>query len=362
MFGDIYRGRKVLITGHTGFKGSWLAFWLKELGAELCGVALPMETEHVHFDLLGLDMRSETADIRDRGKIAEIVADFRPEAVFHLAARPLVRRSYREPVETFSVNVMGTIHVLDACRLTDSVRAVVAVTSDKCYENTGKREGYKESDPMGGFDPYSASKGCAELAVASYRRSFFDPDEYGKKHRLLLASARAGNVIGGGDWAEDRLVPDMMKAAAAGETVTIRNPRATRPWQHVLEPLSGYLVLGARLLAGETRFARGWNFGPAAGENISVEQVASALAKEWDRVRYRIDPPADAPHEAALLALNCTLARKELLWHGVWTPEETFARTAAWYRDFHTANRVRTAEDFDAYISDARQRGLAWTK
>ena len=362
MFGDIYRGKRVLITGHTGFKGSWLAFWLKKLDAELCGVALPMETEFVHFDLLNLDMRSEIADIRDRKRIAEIVADFRPDVIFHLAAQPLVRRSYREPVETFAANVMGTVHVLDACRLTDSVRAVVAVTSDKCYENTGKKEGYRECDPMGGYDPYSAGKGCAELAVACYRRSFFDPEAYGKMHHLLLASARAGNVVGGGDWAEDRLVPDMMKAAAAGKTVTIRSPKSTRPWQHVLEPLSGYLALGARLLAGEKTFARGWNFGPSGEGNIPVEEVVAAFAKAWDRVRYRIDPPADAPHEAALLALDCSLAAGELAWHSVWTPEETFARTAAWYRDFYTADRLRTAEDFDAYISDARRKGLAWTK
>ncbi|MBQ7208411.1 MAG: CDP-glucose 4,6-dehydratase [Lentisphaeria bacterium] len=362
MFSDVYRGRKVLITGHTGFKGSWLAFWLKELGAELCGIALPMETEYSHFDLLKPGMRSEISDIRDRERIAEIVADFRPEAVFHLAAQPLVRRSYREPVETFAANVMGTIHVLDACRGTDSVRAVVAVSSDKCYENTGRKEGYKESDPMGGHDPYSASKGCTELVISSYRRSFFAPEEYGKKHHLLLASARAGNVVGGGDWAEDRLVPDMMKAAAAGKTVTIRSPKSTRPWQHVLEPLSGYLALGARLLAGEKAFARGWNFGPSDGGNIPVEEVVSAFAKAWDAVRYRIDPPADAPHEAALLALDCSQAARELAWHSVWTPEETFARTAAWYRDFYASGKLRTADDIAAYILSAQKEGLSWTK
>lgn len=362
MFNDVYRGKRVLVTGHTGFKGSWLAFWLKKLGAEVCGIALPMTTEHSHFDLLKLDMRSEIADIRDRERIAEIVSDFRPEAVFHLAAQPLVRRSYREPVETFAANVMGTVHVLDACRKVDSVRAVVAVSSDKCYENTGKKEGYTESDPMGGYDPYSASKGCTELAVSSFRRSFFDPERYGKKHHLLLASARAGNVVGGGDWAEDRLVPDLMKAAAAGGTVTIRSPKSTRPWQHVLEPLSGYLALGERLLSGEKAFARGWNFGPRDGGNISVEEVVSAFAKAWDAVRCRIDPPADAPHEAALLALDCSLAARELGWHSVWSPEETFARTAAWYRDFYASGKLRTAEDLSAYILSAQKEGLSWTR
>ena len=362
MFNDVYRGRRVLITGHTGFKGSWLAFWLRKLGAELCGIALPMETQYSHFDLLKTGMRSEYADIRDREKTGRIIADFKPEIVFHLAAQPLVRLSYQEPVETFAANVMGTVHVLDACRKTDSVNAIVAISSDKCYENREQTAGYREDDPMGGYDPYSASKGCTELVISSYRRSFFNNDEFGIKHHTLLASGRAGNVIGGGDWATDRLVPDIMKAAAKGDTVTIRNPRATRPWQHVLEPLSGYLALGGKLLEGKTQFACGWNFGPSGEGNICVEKVTSALAEEWDQIKIKFDPPADAPHEAGLLALDCSKAAKELAWHGVWSAEETFRHTAKWYRKFYTEGIITTGDDLDAYIASAEKENLSWTK
>ncbi|MBR7103320.1 MAG: CDP-glucose 4,6-dehydratase [Lentisphaeria bacterium] len=362
MFNNIYSGKKVLLTGHTGFKGSWLAFWLKKLGAEVCGVALPMATEHVHANLLKTGMRSEYADIRDAEKIFQIMADFKPDIVFHLAAQPLVRLSYASPVETFASNVMGTVHVLDACRKVDSVRAVVAISSDKCYENREQTAGYKETDPMGGYDPYSASKGCTELVISSYRRSFFNNETFGKKHHTLLASGRAGNVIGGGDWAADRLVPDIMKAAAKGETVIIRSPRATRPWQHVLEPLSGYLLLGEKLLEEDVSAACGWNFGPAENGHICVEEVTSALAREWDHIQIKTDPPADAPHEAGLLALDCTKARRELAWKSVWTPEETFRRTAAWYREFYTEGRIMTGDDLDAYIAAARKENLEWTK
>ena len=362
MFGNIYSGKKVLLTGHTGFKGSWLAFWLKQLGAEVCGVALPLETQYCHFDLLKTDIRSEYADIRDCGKIAQIVADFKPDMVFHLAAQPLVRLSYAQPVETFAANVMGTIHVLDACRKVDSVRAIVAISSDKCYENREQTTGYKESDPMGGYDPYSASKGCTELVISSYRRSFFNNDDFGVKHHTLLASGRAGNVIGGGDWAQDRLVPDIMKAAAKGETVIIRSPHATRPWQHVLEPLSGYLALGQKLLEGKKEFACGWNFGPAGEGNICVEKVTSALAQEWDSIKIKIDPPANAPHEAGLLALDCTKAKNELDWHGVWTPEETFKYTANWYKQFYTNGKISTLDDLNAYIASAQKENLSWIK
>ena len=362
MFNSVYNGKRVLLTGHTGFKGSWLAFWLKQLGAEVCGIALPMETEHSHFDLLDLDMRSEYADIRDCERIAKIAADFKPEIVFHLAAQPLVRLSYASPVETFSSNVMGTVHVLESCRKVDSVRAVVAISSDKCYENKEQRAGYKESDPMGGYDPYSASKGCTELVISSYRRSFFNNDDFGTKHHTLLASGRAGNVIGGGDWAQDRLVPDIMKAAAKGETVVIRSPYATRPWQHVLEPLSGYLALGQKLLEGRKEFACGWNFGPSGKGNICVEKVVTALAQEWSKIKIKIDPPADAPHEAGLLALDCSKANAELSWHGVWGPEETFKRTANWYKEFYTNGRVTTADDLSAYLAAAEKENLSWTK
>ena len=362
MFNNIYSGKKVLVTGHTGFKGSWLVYWLTQLGAEVCGAALPMTTEFNHFDLLKLDMRSEIADIRDRKKITRIMTGFQPDIVFHLAAQPLVRLSYREPAETFETNVMGTVNVLEACRQTGSVKAIVAISSDKCYENREQTAGYKESDPMGGFDPYSASKGCTELVVSAYRRSFFNNGKFGSKHHTLLASGRAGNVIGGGDWAQDRLVPDIMKAAAEKKTVTIRNPQATRPWQHVLEPLSGYLLLGQKLLEKDISAADGWNFGPSCSGQICVEKVTAALAEEWQDIKIKIDPPADAPHEAGLLALDCSKAQNILNWHGVWTPEETFKRTASWYREFYTGGRTATGEDWNAYINSARKEQLSWTK
>ena len=362
MFNDVYRARRVLITGHTGFKGSWLSFWLRELGADLCGVALPPEGEPSHWALLDLGIRSELCDIRDLDKLKRIFADFRPAAIFHLAAQPLVRRSYRDPAATFAVNVTGTANVLEAARTCDAVQAVVVVTSDKCYENREWSRGYREDDPMGGYDPYSASKGCAELVVSSFRRSFFDPAGYGTKHRTLLASARAGNVLGGGDWAEDRLVPDLMRGAAKGETALIRNPASVRPWQHVLESLSGYLALGERLLAGEAEFSDGWNFGPADGKAVTVGEAAEAMRREWSDIRVEFAPHADAPHEAKLLRLDCSKAAKKLKWRGVWTAEECFRRTARWYRDFYRQGRIDTAEDLLDYCRDAEKAGSSWTK
>ena len=352
----------MLITGHTGFKGSWLSFWLTELGAQICGVALPPEGTPNHWELLKLGIRSEVCDIRDPDKLTALFSDFRPEAVFHLAAQPLVRRSYRDPAATFDVNVTGTANVLDAVRKCDSVRAVVVVTSDKCYENREQARGYREDDPMGGYDPYSASKGCAELVVSSFRRSFFDPADYGTKHRVLLASARAGNVLGGGDWAEDRLVPDLMRGAARGEAALIRNPASVRPWQHVLESLSGYLTLGERLLAGEARFADGWNFGPSDGKIVTVGEAAEALRREWPEIKLEFAPPAAAPYEAKLLSLDCSKAEKELKWRGVWTPGECFRHTARWYRDFYRKDQIDTANDLGEYLDAARKADLSWTK
>ncbi len=261
LFGGAYAGRTALVTGHTGFKGSWLALWLEELGCRVVGYSLPPPTEPNHFGLLSLRCRSEAGDVRDRARLAAVVRECRPDVVFHLAAQPLVRRSYREPAETFEANALGTVSVLEACRATP-VKAVVSVTTDKVYENREWCWGYREADPLGGFDPYSCSKACAELIAACYRGSFFNPAEYGRSHRTLVATARAGNVIGGGDWAEDRLVPDLARAAAAGRPLALRNPASVRPWQHVLEPLAGYLLLGQRLLEGDARCAEAWNFGP----------------------------------------------------------------------------------------------------
>lgn len=360
MFHNCYKDKKVLLTGHTGFKGSWLTFWLERLGAEVCGVALPMKGDHSHFGLLRPGIRSEFCDIRDSGKLRRIVQEFQPEIIFHLAAQPLVLPSYEDPSGTFATNVMGTVNVLEAARATESVRAIVAVSSDKCYENREWVWGYRETDPMGGYDPYSASKGCMELVLASYRRSFFHPGDYGTKHHILLASGRAGNAIGGGDWAEKRLVPDLARAAAEDRTEEIQSPDAVRPWQHVLEPLGGYLLLGEKLLSGAVQFADAWNFGPSDDQPVTVRELAEALARYWDKIRIQ-PKEKTTPHEAHRLRLDCSKAHHELAWRSVWTPEETFRHTALWYRDFYCEGRINTETDLADYLDSARQRGLAWT-
>ncbi len=356
MFADIYRNKRIIITGHTGFKGSWLALWLHQLGAEICGVALPMPGPYSHLELLELPIQTEYCDIRNDTDLARIFQEFQPEAVFHLAAQALVRASYHDPVATYEINVIGTAKVLEACRRTPSVKAIVAVSSDKCYENQEKMRAYCETDPLGGYDPYSASKGCMELLLNSYRRSFFTPAQ-----PTLLASARAGNVIGGGDWASDRLLPDLLQGAANGKTATLRNPAAVRPWQHVLEPLSGYLLLGQLLLQGQPQAAQAWNFGPALADNITVAEVAAKLAAAWPGLAYRTEPEIDAPHEASLLRLDCQKAAETLPWHGVWSADQAISRTAAWYRDFYTRQQLNSQQDLEQYCSDARGSNLRWT-
>lgn len=362
MFGGIYEGRRVLVTGHSGFKGSWLSAWLLRLGARVCGIALRPGYEPNLYSLLNLDLESEWSNVRESEEVRSIFAYFQPEIVFHLAAQALVLPSYEDPALTFATNVMGTVNVLEACRATPAVRAVVIVTSDKCYENREQLRGYREEDPMGGFDPYSASKGCAELVTASYRRSFFPVEKFGSAHRTLVASARAGNVIGGGDWAADRLVPDLMRSAAARREEPLRNPDAVRPWQHVLEPLSGYLELGRKLYEGHTEFADAWNFGPAPGAAVSVKEAAAALQRCWPAVRFRAAGNPEAPHEAKLLQLDCTKARQLLKWHGVWEPETAFRRTAEWYRDFYCQKQINTDADFDAYFESAAAAEMEWMK
>ena len=356
MFADLYKRKKVLVTGHTGFKGSWLVRWLQMLDAELCGIALEPDGPDAHFRLIRPDMRSEYADIRDGEAVRNLFQDFQPEIVFHLAAQPLVRRSYREPVLTFETNLTGTVHVLEAVRKTPSVRAAVFITTDKCYENRENGHACAEEDPLGGYDPYSASKACAELAVSAYRRSFFSmPDS------PLIASARAGNVIGGGDWAEDRLIPDLMKAAAAGSPVPIRNPQAVRPWQHVLEPLAGYLALGAKLLNGGGSFASAWNFGPMETEVFSVARIIRTAQQEWDAVLCETDRTENQPHEAGRLLLDCSKAEKLLHWHPVWDTETAVRRTVRWYREFYERRNIITSADLGSYCAAAQKAKLEWT-
>lgn len=362
LFSSIYKGKKVFLTGHTGFKGSWLAFWLQELGAEVRGYSLDYPSMPNHFSLLKLGTQSVMADIRDKERLNKAIHDFQPEIVFHLAAQPLVRYSYQHPAETFETNVMGTVNVFDACRRCDSVKAIINVTSDKAYENLELDIAYKETDRMGGYDPYSASKGCAELVVNSYRNSFFNLAHYGKSHHLLLASARAGNVIGGGDWATDRLIPDIVTSSAANQPVSIRNPRATRPWQHVLEPLSGYLLLGQLLLQGKKAAADGWNFGPLSNETLPVEGVLAKMKAVWPNLTYNIVQSPEQPHEAHLLRLDCTKANQQLRWYPVWDTDTAIQKTAAWYKDFYSHHELSTKDNLQAYISDAKTKGLTWTQ
>ena len=360
MFGDVYRGKKILVTGHTGFKGSWLTEWLLSLGAQVAGYSLAPETVPSHFELLGHSDRihHHIGDIRDGDGIKKFVQEFNPEVVFHLAAQPLVRLSYREPVATWDTNVMGTVNLLEAIRSCATVRACVVVTSDKCYENREWPWGYRETESMGGHDPYSASKGAAELVVASYRRSFF--------HTVTscrLASGRAGNVIGGGDWSSDRIVTDFVKSILSDIPLALRNPKATRPWQHVLEPLSGYLELGRHLLQENGQdFAEGWNFGPSDDSVVLVQELARKLVAEWGRGLVLVAPTGDQPHEAGLLKLDCSKARHAMGWHGVWTVDETVRRVVTWYREQSEGRSMieRTCEQIESYSKDARQQGLSW--
>ena len=358
LFGGCYIGRRVLVTGHTGFKGSWLALWLQALGADVCGLALPAEPGPSHLRLLGLAMDEALVDLRDADAVAAALQRFRPEVVFHLAAQPLVRRSYREPAATFDVNVMGLVNLLEAVRATPSVQVVVNATTDKCYLNRERADGYREDDALGGHDPYSASKACAEIVSASYRSSFLSADD-GRGHPVALATARAGNVVGGGDWSEDRLVPDLVRSATSGRSVAIRYPQATRPWQHVLEPLAGYLMLGERLLADPRGDAEAWNFGPEASGQLSVAQVIVAFARQWPAVRVEVDRTPQ-PHEAGLLHLDCRKAKERLGWRPVWDVATTFERTAAWYRRQHQSGNIDSRADIERYVADARRAGLPW--
>jgi len=327
---EIFRGKRVLVTGHTGFKGSWLTLLLNGLGAEVMGYALAPEYAGGHFDRLGLEkqIRHVTGDVRDLDHMRAEVMAFQPEIVFHLAAQALVRPSYVDPKTTFDVNVGGGINLLEVVRTCESVRALVFITSDKCYENLEWIWGYRETDAMGGYDPYSASKGAAELVFSSYLRSFFT-----NRADFGAATARAGNVIGGGDWASDRIVPDCVRALQAGTLITIRSPRATRPWQHVLEPLSGYLKLGARLLESGHVYDGAWNFGPHVGDVRTVLDVANAIASQFENGSVVVDEPRDKPHEAHLLQLNSDKARQLLQWDTRWNFEQTLAATGGWYRE-----------------------------
>lgn len=364
LFGGIYQGRRVLVTGHTGFKGSWLVFWLRSLGAQVSTLALPASQHPSHHELLqrlgaaGRLDGVETAliDIRDGEAVKAAMSRFAPEVVFHLAAQALVRPSYADAPDTWSTNVMGLVQVLEAVRACPSVRAMVNVTTDKCYDNRHTEVGYVETDALGGLDPYSASKAAAEIVSASYRASFLANRAGGP---VALATARAGNVIGGGDWSVDRLVPDLVRAAVASTVVPIRNPQATRPWQHVLEPLSGYLVLGQKLLQDPPAYSQAWNFGPTASGHLSVGAVVESFSQHWPQVRCELDP-GPHPHEAQLLHLDCTKAHQLLNWRPVWSAATMIERTASWYQAWARDGEIRTEQDLRGYIHDARQAAQEW--
>ena len=335
---DCWRGKRVFLTGHTGFKGGWLSLWLQSLGAEVHGYALNPPTEINLFAVadIGKGMASSViADIRDMSKFSQAMKMVNPEIVFHLAAQSLVRYSYAQPAETYEVNVMGTVNLLEAVRGTPSVKAVVNVTTDKCYENQEWVWSYRENEAMGGFDPYSSSKGCAELVTAAYRRSFLEPAG------IALASARAGNVIGGGDWAPDRLIPDFLRAMDAGETLKIRSPLSTRPWQHVLEPLSGYLMLAEQLYTGGARFAEAWNFGPADEDSRSVRWIVERMAEMCKEVNWQCDE-APQPHEANYLKLDSSKAHKFLNWQPRWRLQTALQKTVEWHEAWRKTEDMRT--------------------
>lgn len=350
-FENIYFGKNILITGNTGFKGSWLSQWLIMLGANVIGYSLKPQTNPNHFEILNLDHKTYFKDINDLGELKKVINENNPDIIFHLAAQPLVRYSYSNPVETYITNVIGTMNVLEAARCNGRVKAIVVVTTDKCYENVEQNKGYVESDKMGGYDPYSSSKGCAELLVSSYRNSFFNLEDYKKNHSTLISSARAGNVIGGGDWSEDRLIPDIIRGAINSETAIIRNPNATRPWQHVLEPLSGYLELGKRLLLGEIEFASGWNFGPEEDQALSVKNVLDKSIKFWNIIKYEEKEPLIKFHEAQLLSLNIDKAKTKLCWSPKWNNDTAIDKTINWYKEYYINNKINTYSDIEDYLN-----------
>jgi CDP-glucose 4,6-dehydratase len=358
MFGESFRNRKVFVTGHTGFKGSWLAIWLSQLGAHVTGYSLPPPTDPSNFktsEVQELLTGHYEADIRDTESLQQVITQTRPDFIFHLAAQALVRESYRSPRETWEVNVLGTASLLESVRKAGHPCVVVVVTSDKCYENREQLWGYRECDPMGGFDPYSASKGACELLVSSYRQSFFHPTRLAE-HGVKLASARAGNVIGGGDWARDRIVPDLVSSLSQGLPVKVRNPKAIRPWQHVLEPLSGYLLLAARMARSEDpRWCSAWNFGPLPGQEANVAELVQQFCDRWGEGQWLdVSNPAE-PHEASVLRLSIDKATWEMGWRPHWDFQEAIRRTADWYHSFYmepsSASRERCIEDIRAYVA-----------
>lgn len=360
-FENIYKDKRVLITGHTGFKGSWLALWLTKLGAKVCGYSLSPPTKPNQFELLNLEIQSVIGDIRNQSLLEQTVKTFKPEIVFHMAAQPLVRLSYHDPIETFETNVIGSLKVYEACKKVDSVRAIISITTDKVYENLEVKRGYTEEDRLGGKDPYSASKAAMEVMTQSYIHSFFNPNKLAE-HGVLLSTVRAGNVIGGGDWAQDRLIPDIVRAAIEDKAVEIRSPYSVRPWQHVLDPLSGYLSLGQKLLSGQQDLARPYNFGPPESDVLTVKEVVESSKDYWSKINYKVHEPKEKLHEANLLVLNCDKVKKDLGWSGLLSSQESLKLTIDWYKSFYQQQKVSSEENLDYYIKCAAKKNVNWLK
>lgn len=349
-----WRGKKVFITGHTGFKGSWLCLWLASLGVDVTGYALQPPTNPSLFEIAHIEelITHIIGDVRDLELLKQKLVTAQPDIVIHMAAQPLVRDSYKNPVETYAINVMGTVNLLEAVRSCSTVKAVVNVTTDKCYENKEWLWSYRENEPLGGYDPYSNSKACSELVTAAYRNSFFNPIEY-SKHGVALASARAGNVIGGGDWATDRLIPDCIKSLINRKAIMIRNPQAIRPWQHVLEPLSGYLLLAQSLYENGSDYAESWNFGPDDCESKPVEWLVRKMCELWDgQAEYQIDT-SPQPHEANYLKLDCSKAKMRLNWQPRWTLEKTMLTVVEWIQAYQQQRDMRQVclQQIDEYVN-----------
>lgn len=363
IFSDFYKGKKVLVTGHTGFKGSWLTLWLLELGAEVIGYSLDPITNKDNFVLTKLSRKiiDIRGDIKDYHKLKSIFKKYEPDIVFHLAAQPLVRLSYEFPRETFEDNIMGTINVLECVKKSESVTACINITSDKCYDNKEWIWGYKETDPMGGYDPYSASKGCSELVISSYINSFFSPSNY-ELHKKVISSVRAGNVIGGGDWAKDRIIPDCIRAIEENTLIEVRNPKSVRPWQHVLEPLSGYLWLGSRMQLEPSKYSGAWNFGPDTESIVTVEEIVSKVTKGFCGSGW-IDcsQATNKLHEAKLLNLDCSKAKFVLGWKPTLNIDECLDLVLDWYRKYNTTDVYKLCtEEINHFVQKAKKLGNIW--
>ncbi len=357
LFKGIYKDKTVLVTGHTGFKGSWLAFWLQKMGAKAIGYALKSNLAYNHLDLLpNPNLTSYLYNINDQTVLEKVIQEHRPDIIFHLAAQSIVRYSYQNPVETYQTNLMGSLNIYEVAKNCSSVKAIVSITTDKVYENNEWIWGYRENDRLGGFDPYSASKACVEIMTESYRRSFL------KDKNLLLATARAGNVIGGGDWATDRLIPDIITAIKNRATVKIRNPKAIRPWQHVLEPLTGYLQLGQKLLENKSEFAEAWNFAPDINQCIEVEKVLLIIQNKWDELKYDVNQEANQLHEANTLKLDNTKATTVLQWKPIWGMEQTINYTIEWYKSWIMENKIITETQLSDYVQEALKKNVIWTE